>query len=117
MSPRTPPDRRLSTGVWRILLLLACVLVFSFALHAKVAVYDHGTQPQPSTSSKLWLSGLKTESPASSSVFSLFWFAAFLICLISWQAARRYYAVCETVAPELRRQRHLRRFLRPPPLR
>jgi hypothetical protein len=117
MPPLTSPDRPLNPVFWRILLLVACVLVFSFALHAKVAVYDHGSQPQPSTSSKLWLTGLKTELPSASSLLSLFWFAAFLICLISWQFEPRYHAVCGTLARELRRQQYLHRFLRPPPLR
>ena len=117
MPPLTAPDRPLNPVFWRILLLLACVLVFSFALHAKVAVYDHGSQPQPSTSSKLWLTGLKSEASSTTSFASLLWLAAFLICLISWQFEQRYHAVCETVVCELRRQQYLHRFLRPPPLR
>jgi hypothetical protein len=117
MPPLTSPDRPLNPVFWRILLLLACVLVFSFALHAKVAVYDHGSQPQPSTSSKLWLTGLKIELPTTASLFSLFWLAAFLTSAIYCQMEPRYHAVCETVARESRRQRYLHRFLRPPPLR
>ena len=117
MPPLTPPDRPLNPVFWRILLLLACVLVFSFALHAKVAVYDHGSQPQPSTSSKLWLTGLKTEVPSATSLFTLFWLATFLTCLIFWQFEERYHAVCGSEARELRRQQYLHRFLRPPPLR
>ena len=117
MPPLTPPDRPLNPVFWRILLLLACVLVFGFALHAKVAAYDHGSQPQPSTSSKLWLTGLKIELPSATSLFFLFSFAAFLSCVISWQREQRYHAVCGTVARELRRQQYLNRFLRPPPLR
>jgi len=118
MPPLTSPDRPLNPVFWRILLLLACVLVFSFALHAKVAVYEHGSQPQPSTSSKLLLTGLKIELPSASSLFFLFWVAACLICLISWQREQRYHAVCGTAGRELCSQYlHLRRFLRPPPLR
>ena len=117
MPPLTAPDRPLNSVFWRILLLLACVLVFSFALHAKVAVYDHGSQPQPSTSSKLWLTGLKSEVSSTASFASLLWLAAFLICLISWQFEQRYHAVCETVVYELRRRHYLHRFLRAPPLR
>ena len=117
MPPLTSPDRPLNPVFWRILLLVACVLVFSFALHAKVAVYDHGSQPQPSTSSKLWLSGLKTELPSTTSLTSLLWLAVFLVCLISWQFEPRYHAVCGTPARELRRRQYLQRFLRPPPLR
>jgi len=117
MPPLTSPDRPLNPLFWRILLLLACVLVFSFALHAKVAVYDHGTQPRPSTSSKLWLTGAKIDLPSTTSLFPLFWLTAFLACLISWRSEPRYHAVSETVARELRRQQYLHRFLRPPPLR
>lgn len=117
MPPLTPPDKPLSPVFWRILLLLACVLVFSFALHAKVAIYDHGSQPQPSTSSKLWFTGLRSELPSTTSLASLFGLAAFLICLNAWQFEQRYYAICETVACELRRQQYLHRFLRPPPVR
>src|SRR5215472_3114277 len=117
MPPLTSLDRPLNPVFWRVLLLLACVLVFSFALHAKVAVYDHGSQPQPSTSSKLWIAGLKPELPSATSLFSLFWFATFLVCLISWRLEQRYHADRVIVARELRRQQYLHRFLRPPPLR
>jgi hypothetical protein len=117
MPPLTSPDRPLNLVFWRILLLLACVLVFSFALHAKVAVYDHGSQPQPSTASKLWVSGLKTELPSTTSLISLLWLAVFLTSLISWQFEQRYHGVCETVVGEVGRQQYLHRFLRPPPLR
>jgi hypothetical protein len=117
MPPLTSPDRPLNPVLWRVLLVLACVLVFSFALHAKVAVYDHGSRPQPSTSSKLWLTGLRTDLPSTTSLISLFWLATFLTGLISWWSEQRYHAVSETVARELRRQQYLHRFLRPPPLR
>ena len=117
MRPLTSPDRPLNPVFWRLLLLLACVLVFSFALHAKVAAYDHGSQPQTSTSSKLWLTGLGTELPFTTSLLSLFWLATFLTGLISWRFEERYHALCGTVARELRRQQYLHRFLRPPPQR
>ena len=117
MPPLTSPDRPLNPVFWRILLLLACVLVFCFALHAKTAVYEHGSHPQASTSSKLWMTGFKTQLPAATPLAPLLWFAAFLTCLIYRQRERRYHAVCETAAPELRRQQYLHRFLRPPPLR
>jgi hypothetical protein len=116
MPPLTAPDRPLSPVFWRIMLLLACVLVFNFALHAKLAAYDHG-QPQASTSSKLWLTACKAELPPAVPIFPLFWIAAFIACLFHCQAAQRYHAVCETAIPELRRQQFLHRFLRPPPLR
>ena len=117
MPPLTSPDRPLNPVFWRMLLLLACVLVFSFALHAKVAAYDHGSQPQPSTSSKLWLTGLRTELPSTTSLIWLFWLATSLASLISWRFEERYHALCGTVARESRRQQYLHRFLRPPPLR
>ena len=117
MPPLTSPDRPLNPVFWRMLLLLACVLVFSFALHAKMAVYDHGSQPQPSTSSKLWLTGLRTELPSATSLISLFWLATFLTSLISRRFEERYHALCGTVTRESRRRQYLHRFLRPPPLR
>ena len=117
MPPLTSPDRPLNPVFWRILLLLACVLVFSFALHAKTAVYDHAAHPQPSTSSKLWLTVLKSELPSATSLTSLLWLGAFLISFISWHFEQRYPAVCETSVRELRQQQYLHRFLRPPPSR
>ena len=60
MRPLTAPEKPLSPACLRFLPLVACVLVFAFAAHAKVSVYHQSTQPQTSTSAKLWLSAEKT---------------------------------------------------------
>jgi hypothetical protein len=101
---------------WRTLLLAACILVFAFALHAKVAVYGNATQPHASTSSKLWLGGEKVQAQAVVPVLTAIWLATFRIYLFARQSARRYQAVYETVSRPQRRQQYLHRFLRPPPL-
>lgn len=116
MPPLTTPDRPLKPAYWRLLLMLACGLVFSFALHAKVAVYGH-SQPQASTASRLWVSGAKFESPTTAPSPVLFWLAAILICLLGWLNSHRL--VVAPVAPtcEQRRRQYLHRCLRPPPSR
>ena len=117
MPPLTPPNKPLNRLFWRLLLVSACVLVFSFALHAKVAVYGHTTQPTPSTASKLWLSTSRVDSPPLCFDLFPFWVVALLGCLFSWQASGRYHELREAAVPELRGQRYFRRFLRPPPPR
>jgi hypothetical protein len=101
---------------WRFLLLACCVLVFLFALHAKVSVYQQSNHVDTSTSSKLWLSGERHDLlPASASV-TLFWFAAVLVFLLCRQSERRYDSVCRAPAPASPNQMYLHRFLRPPPV-
>jgi hypothetical protein len=117
MPPLTSPDKPLNPVFWRILMVLACVLVFSFALHAKVAVYSGASHPQPSTSSKLWLNGEKLQPLTAVPTVTLAWLATFLISLLCWQNIR---SCKEAPAPDVReqgRQQYLSRFLRPPPLR
>ncbi len=105
---------------WRALLLAACVLVFAFALHAKVAVYGNATQPRASTASKLWLSGgkLQEQTPVAPAT-AVFWLAAFLtyIYAIDRRPVHRYQAAREHVPPSRRSQLYLHHFLRPPPSR
>jgi hypothetical protein len=113
MPPLTSPDRALSPACWRLLLVVACVLVFGFALHAKVAVYGHTAQPHASTASKLWVDGKKVDFdlPRVSSV--LFYLAALLL-VFSQQFEHRPYVHNAIPASALNRQ-YLHRFLRPPP--
>jgi len=116
MPPLTSPDKPLNSLFWRLLLLLACVLVFSFALHAKVAVYGH-IQPQPSTSSKMWMNGTRFEVPDLTSSAVLLWLAVLSIPLFYRKSAGRFEAAPVALAREpSRREQYLRRFLRPPPL-
>ena len=104
---------------WRTLLLVACVLVFAFALHAKVAVYGNSTQPRASTASKLWLSGEKLQEQTPAPITAVFWLAAFVTYIyeIERQPALRYQAAREHVPPSQRSQLDPHRFLRPPPSR
>ena len=116
MSPLTSPEKTLSPVGWRLLLLAACMLVFAFALHAKVSVYQQGSHIDTSTSSKLWLDGERQVSrPISQSltVFCTF----LLIYLLYKQSEGRYDAVYRAPVPVQLSQLYLHRFLRPPPLR
>ena len=116
MPPLTSPDRKLNPVVWHMLLVLACVLVFSFALHAKLAVYGQA-QLHPSTSSKLWLSGAKFEPAATMPTPALLWLAAFVTCWFGWHNGTRWVTAPVAVAREQSRRQYLHRFLRPPPAR
>jgi hypothetical protein len=107
-------------GLGRKLLLALCALVFFFALHAKIAVYD-GASPvkvTTSTASKLWLNGQKMQvQPVDISSSALFWMAVFCFCGLSFH--REPFGQSTLSAPpssELSLH-YLRRFLRPPPVR
>jgi hypothetical protein len=113
MSSLARPDKPLNSALWRFLLVAACVLVFSFAVHAKVAVYGQ-SQPQPSTSSKLWANGVKFETPVTNSTPSVLWIAIFLAYLMCESQSSRHY-VSSVVVREQRLDHYLDRFLRPPP--
>jgi len=115
MPPLTPPDQPLPPLLWRVLLLLACVLVFSFALHAKVAVYGHSTQPQPGTSSKLWTNGMRFEAPPENPSLPLLWLTLFLVSIIWLTPSSRLQETRVVVARTRSSQQFLHRFLRPPP--
>jgi hypothetical protein len=117
MPPFTSPDKPLSPSCWRLLLLTACVLVFAFALHAKVAVYHQSTQPQTSTSAKLWVNLQKLASQPPSVRGSALWLAAFIVWLFSPRPELRLAVVDRTPAIVRARQLYLHRFLRPPPVR
>jgi TRAP-type C4-dicarboxylate transport system permease small subunit len=116
MPPLTAPDKPLSPLCWRFLLVVACVLVFAFALHAKVAVYHQSPQPQTATSAKLWLNGEKAGLPLPSGL-PVLWFAAMAVILLCRQGQSRYEAVSRTLVPAQASQHYLHRFLRPPPVR
>jgi hypothetical protein len=106
--------------LWRTLLLSLCVLIFMFVLHAKTAVYngDAPAKVTPSTASKLWLSGQKMEvHSADSGTRLLFWMGT--LCLLYGVHLRRAPRVQGAFTPPAPRNfalRHLRRFLRPPPI-
>jgi hypothetical protein len=115
MPPLTSPEKPLSPVCWRLLLLVACVLVFSFALHAKVAVYQQSTQPQTSTSHKLWLNGEKTAIQPLSLSASVLWLAPLVFWLFSSKTEMRPATIDRTSGMLRERQLYLHRFLRPPP--
>jgi hypothetical protein len=117
MPPLTSPDKPLSPTCWRLLLLAACVLVFTFALHAKMGVYHQPTQPQTATSAKLWLNGEKMGIlPLSLSIGAL-WFAALMVWLFFPRSEMQLAVVDRTLGVQRARQLFLQRFLRPPPVR
>jgi hypothetical protein len=98
------------------MLLAACVLVFAFALHAKVAVYDQSPQPETSTSAKLWLNPQRAPDPFSLT-FPVPWFAALLFNLLFRPRETRYEVAYRTLVPSQAKRLYLHRFLRPPPVR
>jgi len=100
-------------------MLALCGLVFFFALHAKIAVYNGGAPVKltPSTASKLWVNGQKldllTDDSSSSAVF---WMAFFCLWGLYLQRERRVPQVFLTPRPSNLTLRHLHPFLRPPPV-
>jgi len=117
MPPLTSPDKPLNPVFWRVLLLLAVVLVFSFALHAKLGVYRTGSHPETSTSSKLWTEGTKWPPAPTIPSATLVWLAVFLSSLLSITQVGHYLAVSAAMSHEQRSRQYLHRFLRPPPVR
>jgi uncharacterized BrkB/YihY/UPF0761 family membrane protein len=116
MPPLTAPEKPLSPACWRFLLVVACVLVFAFAVQAKVSVYHQSTQPQTSTSAKLWLNAEKTTGQPLAPSVSVLWFATLLLSVFAPRNELRFAVVI--CAPGVVRARHLflQRFLRPPPV-
>ena len=82
------PDKFFGPACWRLLLLVACVLVFAFALHAKVSVYQQGGHIDTSTSSKLWLDGDRQVSQPISQSLTVLWLASLLIYFLHKQSER-----------------------------
>ena len=117
MPPLTDPDKPFSPTCWRLLLLAACVLVFVFALNAKVAVYHQSSEPQTSTSAKLWLNGEKMVIQPSFSNYLVLCFAALMFSLLPRPREARYEVAYRTSVPGQATRFYLHRFLRPPPVR
>ncbi len=104
--------------LWRVLVVVFCALVFFFALHAKTAVYNSSAPKiTPSTASKLWVSGQKTETHSLESSTNL-WFWMTLFCLFSLRFRSERMVKTAFVAPVPRNRPlcYLHRFLRPPPV-
>jgi Na+/proline symporter len=117
MSPLTAPGRTLKPWMWRVMLLLACVLVFSFALHAKLGVYASGSRLDPSVASKLWTNDAKWQPSPVVPTGTLIWLAVFLSSLLCIHQVRRYVTAEAAIVCEQYRHQYLHRFLRPPPTR
>jgi len=116
MSPLTPPAKTVSLASWRFLLVAACVLVFAFALHAKVAVYQQGSHIDTFISSKLWLDGERQVSQPICQSLTVFW-TSLPDYLLYNQSEGRHDTIYRTPVPNQLWQLYLHRFLRPPPLR
>ena len=117
MPPLTTPDHPLNPQVWRVMLLLACVLVFAFALHAKLGVYGSGSQPDASTASKLWTNVVKWEPPPTIPSAGMTWLAVLLTVFLCTGQVCRFVAAPVAVPREQSSRQYLHRFLRPPPVR
>jgi len=106
---------RLDSPIWRILLVFSCVLVFSFAFHAKVAGYHHPGHVDNATSAKLWLTGDKPQTRASLSDTALLWFVAWFSLVVASSSFSGYQEHRRRPVPLPLNLRNLRRHLRPPP--
>jgi hypothetical protein len=104
--------------LWRTPLLALCGLVFFFALHAKIAVYNGGApvKATPSTASKLWINGQKMQVRSGDSSPSAL-FVVTLLCLYGmFLQSVGVQSVLLTAPPNDLTLRYRRRFLRPPPV-
>lgn len=108
---------RLDSPTWRLLLVLSCVLVFSFAFHAKIAAYYHPGHLDTSTSSKLWLNADKAQPRTPMSDGVALWFIAWCALLACASSLYRYQEHRRRPVPSPLNQLNLRHYLRPPPRR
>lgn len=105
--------------LWHTPVLALCGLLFFFALHAKIAVYNGGIPAKvtPSTASKLWINGQKMQVPSvDSSPNALFWIALFCLFGLYLNRVGRVQSVALTASRTDLTLRYRRRFLRPPPI-
>jgi hypothetical protein len=107
--------KRLDSPTWRFLLVLSCVLVFSFAFHAKIAAYYHPGHLDTSTSSKLWLNGGEVQPRTPLSDGAALWFITWVALLVGSSSFYRYQEHRRQPVPWPLNQLDLRRYLRPPP--
>jgi hypothetical protein len=111
-------DKTSNNRIWRWLLLLACVLVFLFALHAKVGAYDYGRAltGSPSNSAKLWLNGEKIQQQSGAPGISLLWFSVLILSQLSLYRTPGAGLPFFVAIPRNLGLRDLHRTLRPPPV-
>ncbi len=116
MQAVTSPREILCPIGWRLLLPAICVLVFVFALHAKLAVYHQSSQPQTSTSDKLWLNGEKATVPPIFPGIGGMWSAALVVWLFPQSPEMRPAVIDRAPAVIRAQQVFLYRFLHSPPV-
>ena len=103
-----------------LLIVLAAVVVFLFALHAKTGVYGSGTSGKvtSSTSAKMWLNGQRAEvEPTAQAGALLIWFAILFIHYLHLHRQFGAQTLFRAPAPVRLSLLHWRRCLRPPPVR
>ncbi len=103
-----------------LLIALAVVVVFLFALHAKTAVYGSstGVKVTSSTSAKLWLNGQKAEvEPTVQAGTLLTWFATLFIHFLYLHRKFSVQTLSDAPAPVRLRLLNWHHCLRPPPVR
>jgi hypothetical protein len=106
---------RLDSPAGRILLVLSCVLVFSFAFHAKVAIYHNPGHPDGSTASKMWPAGGKLESGVLGPELMVVGLLAVLLLVLCAPAQQRLAAMRRSPILLPRDGFRSERFQRPPP--
>lgn len=108
-----------SERLWHTPVLALCGLLFFFALHAKIAVYNGDTPAKvtPSTAAKFWINGQKMQVRSfDSSPSALFSVALFCLSGLYPQSLGGVHSVVLTAPHNDRTRRYQRRFLRPPPI-
>jgi len=103
---------------WRWpLLLLACALVFLFALHAKVGAYDQvrDLAVNTSTSAKLWLDGEKIQQHSGVPPLAVLWFSVLILDRRSLYCTPSAGLPIFAATPRNLGLQDLHRTLRPPP--
>jgi hypothetical protein len=106
---------RLDSPLGRFLLVLSCVLVFSFAFHAKVAIYHYPGHIDGSTASKMWPAGGQLESGVAGADLIVLWLCAFLFMLMTLPERRRLAFKRNPCLLPTRREFRRKTFQRPPP--
>ena len=105
--------------LWRTPIPALCGLVFFFALHAKIAVYNGGAPVKvtPSTATKLWLKAQKPEVLSlDSSSSALPWMTVPCVWNVYLQRERRVLSAFPPPRSNKLALCHLHPFLRPPPV-
>ncbi len=97
--------------------MFSCVLVFSFAFHAKIAAYYPPGHLDTTTASKLWLNFDQAELGTPLSDGGALWFVAWAALLVGSSSllSRRYQEGRRRPVPTPLNLFNVRHHLRPPP--